>query len=115
MRSRRSLNRGVARIHKPGIGGHCPRLCVAEVGQGFWTRDSEPGQVRDVIFKNVSVAATRQPQSILRGYDPEHTVEGVLFENVTVNGTPLTDAESACCSIGEGVSGVEFKPRANTG
>ncbi len=93
----------------PSGGEHCPRLCVAEVAQGFWTRDAEPGRVWDVTFRNVSAVATRFPKSLLRGHDPGHTVEGVLFENVTVNGSPLADAESARCSIGGNVTGVEFR------
>lgn len=51
------------------------------------------GHIRNVYLKNVQVFGKRMPKSYLIGYDSEHTVEGVLIENLTFNGMQIWDAQ----------------------
>ena len=69
-----------------------PRLISLWIDKAFWTRDSERGHIDGVVFRNVR--ATANPLHIeLKGFDEAHAVENVSFQNVTVNGTPLSEAD----------------------
>lgn len=82
------------------------RLISAWIGQAVWSRDPERGQIRDLTFKNVT--ATADPLRVeLKGFDTGHTVEGVTFEQVKVNGKPLTRAD---VKANEFVRGITVKP-----
>ncbi len=100
--------------YDPGAnGGHCPDLCVAEIRRSMWTRDKDPGQVRDVVFENIAVTGDGNPASRLAGYDAGHTVEGVTFRNITIDGRPIGDPQSGNVAIGDHVRDVRFEARAS--
>ncbi len=66
-----------------------PRLISLWIGKAFWTRDNERGHIEGVEFRNIEAAAN--PLRVeLQGADAEHAVDNVKFENVVVNGRPLT-------------------------
>lgn len=68
------------------------RLISSWIGKAVWSRDAERGRIQDVSFKNI--AAVSDPLRIeLKGFDAGHAVEKVAFENVRVNGRPLTGAD----------------------
>jgi hypothetical protein len=54
---------------------------------------SHRGHVRNVHFRNIQVLDGRLPYSVLNGYDAEHLVEDITFENITVQGRKITNAE----------------------
>jgi hypothetical protein len=47
------------------------------------------GSIQGVTFKNIQVLGDRVPESIIRGFNAESKVTGVLFQNVTLNGREL--------------------------
>ena len=47
---------------------------------------SHRGQIRNIIFKDVQIIDRGLPYSVIQGFDKDHLVEGVVFENITVNG-----------------------------
>jgi hypothetical protein len=58
------------------------------IGKAVWSRDKEPGYIKDVIFRNIR--ATGDPLTVqLVGVDKDHLVEDVLFDRVLINGAPL--------------------------
>jgi hypothetical protein len=61
------------------------------IGQASWSRDAERGTIRDITFRNISLRG--KPVIEFRGFDREHDIAGVLIENVTVDGRPLTAGE----------------------
>jgi len=66
-----------------------PRLISLWIGKAVWTRDSERGQIDSVIFKNIT--AQSNPLTIaLTGFDENHAVETVTFQNVIANGQPIS-------------------------
>ncbi len=65
------------------------RLISLWIGKAFWTRDDERGHIEDVAFRNIRARAD-PPRIELTGFDRTHRVEKVTFENVVVNGKPLT-------------------------
>ncbi|MBN1480695.1 hypothetical protein JXA70_10515 [candidate division KSB1 bacterium] len=66
-----------------------------------------PGHIENVLLKNISWASKRP--IILCGYDDEHTVKNVTFENCTVAGQPLLKAREDIFRINEFVRDVKFE------
>ncbi|WP_406683264.1 glycosyl hydrolase family 28 protein [Seonamhaeicola sp. MEBiC1930] len=86
------------------------RLISCWIGKTRWTKTEERGNIRNVVFKDI--IATSAPidttltgfqdgsdwkpyiikdhaSMLLTGFDETHTVEGVLFENVILDGKPV--------------------------
>ncbi|PQV48993.1 glycosyl hydrolase family 28 [Jejuia pallidilutea] len=86
------------------------RLISVWIGKTRWTKTPERGNVRNVVFKDIT--ATSAPidttltgfqdgsdwkpyiirdhaSMLLTGFDETHTVEGVVFDNVILDGTPV--------------------------
>lgn len=54
------------------------------IDKGFWTRDDERGHIQGIVFKDIYAngnALTIQ----LKGFDEQHLVDDVLFQNVLFN------------------------------
>jgi len=69
-----------------------PRLMSLWINKAFWSRDNERGHIDGVVFKDIR--ATANPLRVeLQGYDEAHAVENVRFEDVVVNGQPLSAAD----------------------
>jgi hypothetical protein len=65
-----------------------PRLISLWIDKAFWSRDSERGHIDGVIFKNIRAAA--KPIHLeMKGFDSDHEIENVSFQNVLLNGKPL--------------------------
>lgn len=59
------------------------------IGKAVWSRDAERGHIKGVVFKDIK--ADGDPLTVqLVGIDEGHQVEDVLFQNVVLNGKPLT-------------------------
>jgi hypothetical protein len=64
------------------------RLLSLWIGKTVWTRDDERGQIDGVTFNNIRAVA--EPLRVeLKGFDPAHAVDQVVFEDVVVNDRPL--------------------------
>jgi hypothetical protein len=68
----------------------------------------EHGIVRNVVFKDISVTGRLAPASELRAFDAEHGIDRVVFENVRINGRPITDADTGQVKVGPHVRDVKF-------
>ncbi len=69
-----------------------PRLLSLWIDKAVWSRDSERGHIDGVVFKNIR--ATADPARLeLKGFDLAHQIENVSFQNVLVNGKPLTASQ----------------------
>jgi polygalacturonase len=64
------------------------RLISLWINKAFWTRDEERGHIDGVVFRNIAAPASSLIE--LKGFDAEHAVENVQFQNVTIEGQPLT-------------------------
>lgn len=65
------------------------RLISLWLDKGYYSRDEERGYIRNVTFKDIH--AFGEPMTVeLKGYNEEHTINGVVFDNVTRYGKPLT-------------------------
>ena len=69
-----------------------PQLISLWIDKAFWSRDPERGHIAGVTFKNIRAVA--DPLRVdLKGFDDTHRVENVRFENVVVNGKPLSTSD----------------------
>ena len=51
------------------------------------------GQIRNIKFKNIQILDGGLPYSVIQGFDEDHIVEDITFENITVQGKKLNNAE----------------------
>lgn len=71
------------------------RLMSLWIGKTQWSQDKDPGQIEDVIFRNIRSAAPEDPAHAgeFTGADETHEVRGVGIDNVTVGGRPLKSSD----------------------
>ena len=69
------------------------KLISLWIGQQIWTRDPARGHIRNVTFKNVQAISATPPQLELKGYDPDHAINNITFDGVTINNQPLTQSQ----------------------
>jgi hypothetical protein len=80
-----------------------------------------PGRgVEDVLFKDITYNGKNAETSIIAGYDETRKVKNIVFENLVINGTLITDdmpgkpkwyntGDMARIFVGEHVEGVVFR------
>lgn len=83
-----------------------PRLISLWINKAVWTRDAKRGHIENVSFSNIQAVSSPLRVELL-GYDEEHAIENVLFQNVVVNGQPLTPAQVRTNGF---VRNVKFNP-----
>ncbi len=88
---------------------YLPKLAVIVIRGNFYSKDRERGIVRNVLYRNISVRAPAMPASSLDGWDAEHTVEGVCFEHVLLNGRIVPDSAAGRLHIGRYVRDVVWR------
>jgi polygalacturonase len=73
------------------------KLIDLKVIKSMWGKDSERGQIRNITFKNVTIDQTifnpGYSMSLIGGYDAQHTVKNVTFENVVLGGKKVLNAD----------------------
>ena len=65
--------------------------------------------IQDIHFKNISYNGANLSSSVIEGYDAEHTVKGITFENLKINGKLILDAVSGSIKIGPFAEKIVFK------
>jgi hypothetical protein len=73
------------------------KLIDLKVIKSMWGKDAERGQIRNVIFRNIDVTQSIYNSgysiSLIGGYDSTHTAENILFDNFSLNGVKVTNAD----------------------
>lgn len=76
---------------------HYNKLIDLKVVKSMWGKDTERGKVRNVIFRNIDVDMTifnpGYSMSLIGGYDANHTIENVTFDNFKVQGVKMMNAD----------------------
>ncbi len=79
-------------VYDPGDEPAHDHLLRCSLNCGLWSPDMIPGQIRDVLCRNITVYKDDEvpaPECLFDGYDAQHTIERVRVENVTLNGEPF--------------------------
>jgi len=82
------------------------KLISLWIGKAVWTRDPERGHIDGVTFKNIRAAANPLRVELV-GFDKDHAVDHVAFEDVVVSGRPLNAADVKSNAF---VTGVTVRP-----
>ena len=88
--------------------GYAAKLMEIVIYKTGYSKDTERGTVRDVVYSDIAVTGPQLPPSSFRGFDAEHGVEGVTVANLRLNGKPVLNASEARLQIGPHVRSVEF-------
>jgi len=48
------------------------------------------GNISNVTFRDIAMDNEMKERSVLKGYDADHSIRGLSFEQVTMNGKPIT-------------------------
>lgn len=86
---------------------------------------TSPGRgIENVYFKNINYRGAHAELSVIAGYDDARMVRNIVFENLVINGLPISEqmekpswfrtSDMARIFIGEHVEGVEFLPPGGT-
>ena len=68
------------------------KLISLWINKAIWSKDAERGHIDGVEFKNIT--AIGSPLGVeLRGFDADHLVENINFQDVVLNGKPLSSGE----------------------
>jgi hypothetical protein len=91
---------------------HYNKLIDLKVIKSMWGKDVERGQIRNITFRNIDVALSQYNPgysvSLIGGFDSEHTVENVTFENFRVNEKVMKSADELDLYIKQ-ASGINFR------
>jgi hypothetical protein len=72
--------------------------------------NSAPGRgIENIHFKNISYNGVNNSLSIIKGLDKDHMVQGVIFENLRINGKLITTAEEGNIKVGAFAKNIVFK------
>ncbi|MFW6189327.1 MAG: glycosyl hydrolase family 28 protein [Planctomycetota bacterium] len=71
------------------------KLVDIKVLYARYSRDEERGQVGDIRFRNIQVVDGPFPVSIIRGYDEDHMIGEITFENFRVHDRLIAGANEA--------------------
>jgi hypothetical protein len=72
-----------------------------------YSKDDRRGYIRDITFRDIRVVGGPAPVSIIRGHEPEHLIQNVTIENLTIHGQVAKDALEARMVV-ELATGVRF-------
>jgi hypothetical protein len=73
-----------------------------------YSKDKEKGQIRDIVFRNISVEEEVPLQSLFLGFSESHTIDHVMFENFRINGHPVTGIRDLRATL-QFAKGISFK------
>ncbi|RMF91416.1 MAG: hypothetical protein D6741_16105 [Planctomycetota bacterium] len=71
------------------------RLINLTIQKNEFAHSRTMGRISNLVFRNIEVAGPMSQPNTIRGFDADHRIENVLFENVRVNGVWWRDAASA--------------------
>ncbi len=83
------------------------KLISLWIGKAVWTRDSDRGYIRSVIFRDISAVGVN-PLIELKGFDAGHMVENVQFHGVVLNNKPLIPVDVKSNEFVKGIQVTQF-------
>ena len=86
----------------------CSNLVAFRIETNMWVK-APGGPIRNVVFRNITYNGKNANASYIKGYDSTRCVDGVIFENLQINGRRILSAGQGKFQIGPFASKVEFK------
>ena len=81
----------------------CQRFISLWIGKAIWSKEAERGHINDITFRNLQVSG---PNAFveLKGFDADHAIHGVQFENIVINGKRLSAGDVKQNEFVDGIS-----------
>ena len=70
--------------------------------------DSRGGKVFNINYKDIAYTSAQTPKFSFVGYDSEHDVSGITFDNVTVNGKKIRNVADGNMLVNDFVKDIKF-------
>jgi hypothetical protein len=88
------------------------KLVNLRVIKSRYHRDEERGHIRNIRFKNIYITNSKfnpgYSTSVIGGYDAEHLVDDVVFENFRINNVKVTNGDQMDLFVKQ-AKGIKFK------
>jgi hypothetical protein len=94
---------------KPGNTGSLGRLFELNIRKNNYSRDTIRGYIENVTYKNIKYNSDHKPGSSFEGFDENHLIKNISFENVYINGTKVTDELTGDFIVRNFVRDLTFK------
>ncbi|MCC6144217.1 MAG: hypothetical protein IT368_10470 [Candidatus Hydrogenedentes bacterium] len=78
------------------------------IAKDQWSTSEARGQISRILFRDIHCLGANKPASLIKGYDEEHLVRDVRFENLLMDGRPVLSAEQGNFHINEHVRNITF-------
>ena len=76
----------------------------------FADRANKMGQISDLTFRNITATGSFQRKNVIKGWDADHKVFNVTFENLKINGRYVRNADDGNFEIDlETTDNIVFK------
>ena len=73
-----------------------------------YSKKETPGFIKNIVLKDVKLTGKDGPYTIvLKGFDEQYGIDGVTFDNCTINGNPITE-KSPNLKINEFTKNIRF-------
>jgi hypothetical protein len=70
------------------------RMIDFEIMHSRYSRDAQRGQIRDVTFRKIrALKDIYNTLNLMGGYDAEHTVEGIKFDDFQMGSVPMRSSD----------------------
>ena len=83
------------------------RLVGLKVRQ-YREADRVRGKIENIRFQDIDYLGSNLPTCLMEGYDQEHTVDLIHFENIIIQGRKIQDLDGLLIERNEFVESVEF-------
>jgi len=70
---------------------------------------SNRGYIKNITFQNIQILDGKFPYSVINGYDDNHLVENVAFENITVQGRKVSGGKADLKLFTKFAENIQFK------
>jgi len=86
------------------------QLLKLVVDRDIFSKDLERGHIQGVVFRNIALTGGAFVPSTLSGFDADHCVEDVTFDNLRIHGKVVTSTEEGKIQTNAYVKNVRFLP-----
>ena len=76
----------------------------------FWSQDEKIGKVSNIRYKDIYYTSARSSRIVMNGYDAEHDVSDIIFDNVVINGKKMMNVSDANIQVNDFVKKIIVVP-----
>ena len=102
------ITEGAQIADQPYTAGDVGLLAELIIYFTMWNKDAERGKIEAVRFKDIQILTERALRVNIAGYDPDHLVRDVTFENLTWQGRPVEQLTPQLFTLNEHVRDIRI-------